>query len=101
MSPAACAASGLPARRFGLTDRGLIRPGMKADIVLFDPNQIADKATFVNPHQYAVGVQAVWVNGILAAANGKATGALAGQVLYGPAYLRPTGSATGHLGVQK
>jgi len=76
----------LPANRFGLKDRGLIAPGMKADLVLFDPAHIADKATFLSPHQYAVGVTHVWVNGRCALRDGKMTGDLTGRVLYGPAY---------------
>ena len=77
--------SGLPAQRFRLYDRGLIRPGMKADLVLFDPSTVADKADFTNPHQYAVGVHSVWVNGVAELQAGKMTGQLAGRPLYGPA----------------
>lgn len=80
--------SGLPAQRFGLEDRGLIRPGMKADLVLFDPEQIADKADYLHPHQYAVGVDSVWVNGVAALQHGKMTGKLGGEPLYGPAVRR-------------
>lgn len=80
--------SGLPAQRFGLQDRGLIRPGMKADLVLFDPARIADKADYLHPHQYAVGVEAVWVNGVAALEHGRMTGKLGGRPLYGPA-VRP------------
>jgi dihydroorotase/N-acyl-D-amino-acid deacylase len=75
----------LPAARMGLRDRGLLREGMKADLVLFDPAAIGDRATFENPHQYAVGVHSVWVNGIRALADGKMTGQLGGRVLLGPA----------------
>jgi len=78
--------SGLPAQRFGLCDRGLIRPGMKADLVLFDPNVIADKADYVSPHQYAVGVHSVWVNGVRALSAGTMTGEMGGRPLYGPAF---------------
>jgi N-acyl-D-amino-acid deacylase len=78
--------SGLPAQRFQLMDRGLIRPGMKADLVLFDPARIADKSEFARPHQYAVGVDSVWVNGKAALREGKMTGELGGKPLFGPAY---------------
>ena len=76
----------LPANRMGLQDRGLIREGMRADLVLFDPSTVADKATFLEPHQFAVGVTHVWVNGIPVLADGKMTGKLPGRVLYGPAH---------------
>ena len=52
-----------PTPRFGLADRGVLRPGLKADIVVFNPATIIDKATFEKPHQYAEGVMAVVVNG--------------------------------------
>jgi dihydroorotase/N-acyl-D-amino-acid deacylase len=78
--------SGLPAQRFGLQDRGLIREGLKADLVLFDPATIADKADFQHPHQYAVGVHSVWVNGVRTLADGKMTGERGGRALKGPAY---------------
>lgn len=71
----------LPAQRIGLLDRGLIRPGMAADLVLFDPALVADKAEFLKPHQYAEGVRSVWVNGVPALLDGKMTGKLPGQVL--------------------
>lgn len=75
--------SGLPARRLSLAGRGFIRPGMRADLVLFDPAAIADRATFTQPHQYAVGVDSVWVNGVATLLQGRMTGERAGQVLYG------------------
>jgi N-acyl-D-aspartate/D-glutamate deacylase len=76
----------LPAQRLGLLDRGLLRPGMKADIVVFDPAAIADRATFVNPHQYATGVTHVLANGEFVLDNGRITDRRPGRILYGPAY---------------
>lgn len=73
--------SSLPAQRIGLYDRGLIRPGMAADLVLFDPAKVTDKADFLKPHQYAVGVDSVWVNGAPVLRGGKMTGQLTGKVL--------------------
>jgi dihydroorotase/N-acyl-D-amino-acid deacylase len=70
-----------PAQRVGLTDRGLLRPGLKADLVVFDPNTIADRATYENTHQYAVGVVAVIVNGEVVLDGGALTGARPGSVL--------------------
>ena len=54
----------LPASRLGIADRGLIRPGYWADLVVFDPEKIADKATYDNPWQYPTGIFAVFVNGV-------------------------------------
>ena len=73
--------SGYPAERLHLLDRGLLRPGMKADIVIFDPAKVQDKADFANPHQYAEGVRDVIVNGQLVIANGRLTAARPGRVL--------------------
>jgi N-acyl-D-amino-acid deacylase len=77
--------SGLPAQRTKLYDRGLIRPGMKADLVVFDPATVQDKATFEKPHQYAVGYKYVLVNGKVIVENDKLTSERPGRVLYGPA----------------
>jgi dihydroorotase/N-acyl-D-amino-acid deacylase len=77
--------SAYPAQRTGLTDRGVLREGMKADIAIFDPNTIRDLATFEQPHQYAEGVWVVVVNGQIAFEDGKMTAARPGRVLYGPA----------------
>ena len=77
--------SSYPADRMNLMDRGLLRPGMKADVVIFDPNTIADKAEYGNPHQYAVGVFYVLVNGQVAIDDGRITDARPGRILYGPA----------------
>jgi len=76
--------SSLPAQRLKLFDRGLLRPGMKADIVVFDPEKIVDKAEFLHPHQYAEGVRHVLVNGQVVLQDARMTGALPGRVLYGP-----------------
>jgi dihydroorotase/N-acyl-D-amino-acid deacylase len=73
--------SAFPAQRLGLSDRGLIRPGLKADLAVFDPATVIDRATFEKPHQYAEGLVAVVVNGQLALAEGKPTGARAGRAL--------------------
>ncbi|HWL08406.1 MAG TPA: D-aminoacylase [Planctomicrobium sp.] len=74
-------ATGLPADILGMTDRGYLKPGQMADIVLFDPKTFCDTATFVNPYQYATGVRYVFVNGVPAVYNGVPTGALAGKAL--------------------
>jgi dihydroorotase/N-acyl-D-amino-acid deacylase len=75
-----------PAQRVGLPDRGILRPGMKADIAVWDAATIADMATYEQPHQYAAGVRAVVVNGQVVFENGKMTPARPGRVLHGPAY---------------
>jgi N-acyl-D-amino-acid deacylase len=74
-----------PAARLGLHDRGLLRPGMKADLVMFDPMKVRDAATFERPHQYAEGVVCVITNGQVIVENGAMTSARPGVVLYGPA----------------
>ncbi|MGH9631569.1 MAG: N-acyl-D-amino-acid deacylase family protein [Bryobacteraceae bacterium] len=71
----------LPARTFGFRDRGLIRAGMAADLVLFDPDKVVDKATFEQPHQYSEGFDLVLVNGKIAAENGQMTEARPGKIL--------------------
>jgi len=78
--------SAMPAQRLGFSDRGLLKPGMKADIVIFDPATVSDKATFENPHQYSVGFRDVIVNGKLVLRNGQVTKEHPGRVLYGPAH---------------
>ncbi|MBI4876694.1 MAG: D-aminoacylase [Acidobacteria bacterium] len=77
--------SSLPAARLKLWDRGLLRPGMKADLAVFDPAIIADKAEFSKPHQYAAGVKHTFVNGKPALLDGQVTAERPGRVLYGPA----------------
>lgn len=76
--------SGFPAARLKLWDRGLLRPGMVADLVVFDPAQVDDKATFEKTHQYATGMRHVMVNGAFVLLNGQMTQARPGRVLYGP-----------------
>jgi N-acyl-D-amino-acid deacylase len=73
-----------PAQRFRLVDRGLIRPGMWADIVVFDEKTVTDKATFQKPHAYSEGFAYVLVNGEAVIDHGVHTGARPGQVLLGP-----------------
>lgn len=75
--------TGLPASVLGLADRGSLRAGSYADIVIFDPTTIADRATFADPHRYAVGVSDVFVNGIAALRDGTPTGAASGRVVRG------------------
>ena len=72
-----------PAPRLGLADRGVLRPGMKADIAVFDPARVRDTATFEKPHQYAEGFSLVIVNGQVVFENGAMTPARPGTVLYG------------------
>lgn len=69
------------AERFGLCDRGVLRPGAWADVAVFDPATVGDRATFEDPHQFAAGVPYVLVNGALVIDGGEHTGALPGQVL--------------------
>jgi N-acyl-D-amino-acid deacylase len=76
----------LPAWRLGLRDRGILRPGMKADIAVFDPDRVRDKATYDRPHQYAEGFTHVIVNGEVIYEKGAMTAARPGKVLYGPAH---------------
>jgi len=76
--------SAAPAARIGLVDRGILRPGMKADIAVFDPAGVRDIATYDKPHQYAEGFSHVIVNGEIAYENGAMTKARPGKVLYGP-----------------
>jgi N-acyl-D-amino-acid deacylase len=76
--------SGLPATNLELDRRGFLKEGMFADIVVFDPAKIGDRATFENPHQYAVGVRHVFVNGSHVIKNGEHTGAKPGRALWGP-----------------
>lgn len=81
--------TGAPAARVGLRDRGLIKEGMFADVVVFDPAKVIDKATFESPNQYPVGIEYVLVNGKISVDKGRRTSVLAGRVLRGPGYKNP------------
>ncbi len=78
--------SSLPAQRFKLNDRGLLREGMAADILLFDDQTVTDAATFEQPHQYSKGFQWVLVNGKITVEAGRHTGVRSGQILYKQPY---------------
>ena len=79
-------ASSAVATRLSLTDRGVLKTGLKADIVIFDPNTITDHATFEKPHQLSTGMRDVFVNGVAVLRDGKHTGAKPGVVVRGPGY---------------
>jgi N-acyl-D-amino-acid deacylase len=83
--------SGFPAQNLSLADRGLLKTGYFADIVVFDPDTIADRATYDKPHQLAVGVKDVLVNGRLALKDGRATGAATGRFVHGRAWTGASG----------
>jgi N-acyl-D-amino-acid deacylase len=80
--------SALPADNVGLDRRGRLAPGMFADVVVFDPATIADRATFEKPHQYAVGMRHVFVNGVQVLKDGEPSGATPGRALKGPGARR-------------
>ena len=80
--------SGLPATNLGLDHRGFLKKGMFADVVVFDPQTIADRATFENPHQLSVGVKNVFVNGVQVLKDGEHTGAKPGKALWGPGKIK-------------
>ena len=82
----------LAAQRMRFDDRGVLKAGMWADIVVFDPGKVRDLATFAKPHQLSVGMHWVLVNGVPVIAEGKATGALPGKVLRGPGTAGPSSS---------
>jgi N-acyl-D-amino-acid deacylase len=79
----------LPATNLGLDRRGLLKDGYFADVVVFDPNAIAYRATYEKPHQYSVGVKHVFVNGVQALRDGEPTGAKPGRAVWGPGRAEP------------
>ena len=74
----------LPAQKFQLNDRGLLREGYAADIVIFDENKVQDVSTYDHPHAYSQGFKYVMVNGVLTVENEKHLGVRSGHALYGP-----------------
>ena len=78
----------LPAQKFNLRNRGLLREGMAADVVIFDENTVRDNATYEQPHAYSSGFEYVIVNGKMVVENGNHNGTRSGAVLYGPAASR-------------
>ena len=77
------------ATRLSIPDRGVIREGLFADLVLFDPAQVAERGDYEKPHQVAVGIEHVFVNGVEVWAKGQHTGAKPGQIVRGPGYRKP------------
>jgi N-acyl-D-amino-acid deacylase len=76
------------ADKLGITDRGRLKEGLAADVTVFDQDRVIDRATFEQPHQFPVGIKYVIVNGVVTVDNEQHTGALAGQVIYGPGKRR-------------
>jgi dihydroorotase/N-acyl-D-amino-acid deacylase len=72
------------ADRLSLRDRGQLRTGMMADVVIFDPETVIDHSTFTDPHQLSTGIRDVWVNGGRVLQNGTHTGAMPGLIVDGP-----------------
>jgi dihydroorotase/N-acyl-D-amino-acid deacylase len=88
----------LPAQRMRFTDRGVLKQGMWADVVIFDPATIRDLATFEQPNQLSKGMDYVLVNGVPVIASGKMTGALPGKALRGPGYQPLLAASAGQVG---
>ena len=80
----------LPADNLRITERGSLQPGYFADVVVFDPEEIQDYATYENPHQYSIGVVHVWINGAQVLEDGEHTGATPGRVIRGPGWKKKT-----------
>jgi N-acyl-D-amino-acid deacylase len=80
----------LPATTLRIKERGQLAPGYLADVVVFDPQTIGDRATYEQPHQYSTGVRHVWVNGVQVLKDGEHTGAKPGRVVRGPGWKPST-----------
>ncbi|NNC35774.1 MAG: D-aminoacylase, partial [Croceitalea sp.] len=80
--------SAFPAENLKLKKRGKLREGYFADVVVFDPEEVRDKATFTDPHQYAEGILHVFENGTQVLKDGEHTNALPGRFVKGPGYLK-------------
>jgi N-acyl-D-amino-acid deacylase len=78
----------LPAARMRLHDRGLLRPGLKADLVAFDPDRVRERSTYADPSHYSEGIPYVAVNGVLVVDEGRITAARPGRALRGPGYRK-------------
>lgn len=83
--------SGMPAQNLSLKDRGELRKGYFADVVVFDPKTVQDRSTYDHPHQLATGVEQVWINGVQALRDGSATGAASGRFVHGRAWTGAPG----------
>jgi N-acyl-D-aspartate/D-glutamate deacylase len=79
-------ATSLPAQRLGVQDRGLVREGLYAGLVIFDPETIIDRVTYEKPHQYSAGIEYVVVDGQVVLDRGRFTDARPGRVIRGPGY---------------
>ena len=78
----------LAASQLKIAERGTLKEGYFADVVIFDPNTVADTATFEKPHQYPIGIETVIVNGVVTVRNGQHTGARGGRALFGPGHKK-------------
>ncbi len=78
----------LPAQKFGFKNRGLLREGMAADIIIFDPETVTDQSTYEKPHAYSSGIEYVIVNGKVTLNKAQHTGIRNGKILYGPAFTK-------------
>ena len=81
MSWAIHRATGLTAETFGIKDRGLVKEGFYADLIVFDPKKVKVNSTFANPEQLSEGMEYVFVNGVKAVEQGKGTGSLSGEII--------------------
>ncbi len=77
------------ANRLSIQDRGVLKEGMFADVVVFDPATVGDRATYEQPHQISSGIKEVFVNGVAVVHDGKVTGAKPGRIVRGPGYQKP------------